>query len=195
MFHQVRVPVVQRDFLRFLWWPNGDLDSNMEEYRMAVHLFGAVSSPRCSNFALKKTASDNEATFGSLVAQTIDRNFYLDYCLKSVECPTSAIGLVGGLRHSCAKEGFRLTKFTSNSREVLESIPEEERSKELKNLDLKQETLPTERALGVHWCTESDTLEFRVTINNKPVTRRDILSVDSSVYDPPGYRCAIRIVY
>jgi len=32
MFHQVRVPEGQQDFLRFLWWPDGDLTQNLEEY-------------------------------------------------------------------------------------------------------------------------------------------------------------------
>lgn len=40
MFHQVTIPPEQCDFLRFLWWPNGNLDSQLEEYRMVVHLFG-----------------------------------------------------------------------------------------------------------------------------------------------------------
>ena len=43
MFHQVRVPEYHRDFLRFLWWPDGDLLRDLEEYQMNVHLFGAVS--------------------------------------------------------------------------------------------------------------------------------------------------------
>ena len=51
MFHQVRVPVEDRDFLWFLWWPGGDLAKGLEEYRMTVHLFGTVSSPSCVNFA------------------------------------------------------------------------------------------------------------------------------------------------
>ena len=48
MFYQVRVPAYQRDYLRFLWWPGGDLNAEIEEYRMMVHPFGAVSSPSCS---------------------------------------------------------------------------------------------------------------------------------------------------
>ena len=57
MFHQVRVPESDRDLLRFLWWSNGDTDGDLEEYQMAVHLFGAISSPSCVNFALRKNAS------------------------------------------------------------------------------------------------------------------------------------------
>ena len=64
MFHQVRVPKYHRDFLRFLWWPDGDLSRDLEEYQMNVHLFGAVSSPSCSNFALRRVADDAENHVG-----------------------------------------------------------------------------------------------------------------------------------
>ncbi|XP_028405254.1 uncharacterized protein LOC114527759 [Dendronephthya gigantea] len=187
MFYQVQVPLSQRDFLRFLWWPNGDLNSNMQEYRMTVHLFGAVSSPSCSNYALRKTASDNEKEFGQQVARTIERNFYVDDCLKSNGNTTTAINLIKDLRHACANGGFHLTKFTSNSGSVLRSIPEKDRSKGLKNLDLIHDKLPLERALGVHWSIESDTIEFCITLSSKPVTRRGILSTVSSLYDPLGF--------
>jgi hypothetical protein len=187
MFYQVRVPISQRNYLRFLWWPNGDLTSCIEEYRMTVHLFGAVSSPACSNFALRKTANDNEKEFGPLDVRKIKRNFYVNDCLKSVNDTTSAINLINNLRSLRAKGGFHLTKFTSNSRVVLQSIPDNERSKELKNLDLEHRKLPIERAIGVYWNIESDEFEFRVTLSSKPTTRRGILSVVSSVYDPLGF--------
>lgn len=56
MFYQVRVTEADKDFLRFLWWPNGDLNKEIAEYRMTVHLFGAVSSPSCARYALRRTA-------------------------------------------------------------------------------------------------------------------------------------------
>ncbi|KAL0189854.1 hypothetical protein M9458_016953 [Cirrhinus mrigala] len=60
MFHQVKVPKEDKDFLRFLWRPDGNTNYPLSEYRMTVHLFGAVSSLSCANFALKGTADDNE---------------------------------------------------------------------------------------------------------------------------------------
>ena len=36
MFHQLRIPEGQRDLLRFLWWPDGDLTQNLENYQMNV---------------------------------------------------------------------------------------------------------------------------------------------------------------
>ena len=43
MFYQVKVPVQQRDLLRFLWWETGDTSKDPQVYKMTVHLFGAAS--------------------------------------------------------------------------------------------------------------------------------------------------------
>lgn len=78
MFHQVKVKEEDKDFLRFLWWPDGDIAKEPEEYRMTVHLFGAVSSPSCASFALQKTAEDNQSEFKPEVCQSVKQNFYVD---------------------------------------------------------------------------------------------------------------------
>ena len=51
---------------------------------MTVHLFGAASSPGCSNFALKTAAEDNEESLGNAAADFPRRDFYVDDGLKSV---------------------------------------------------------------------------------------------------------------
>lgn len=38
-FHQVHIRLSDCDALRFLWWPDGDLESQPEEYQMRVRLF------------------------------------------------------------------------------------------------------------------------------------------------------------
>ena len=45
MFHSFHITTSHRDFLHFLWFENNDLDGAISEFRMNVHLFGAVSSP------------------------------------------------------------------------------------------------------------------------------------------------------
>ena len=84
MYYQVRVPLSDSDVLRFLWWPGNDLDRQPEEYQSGVHLFGAVSSPSCANFALRKAVDNNLQQFDSEAINTVKRNFYIDDCLKSV---------------------------------------------------------------------------------------------------------------
>ena len=51
---------------------------------MQVHLFDATSSPNCAAYALKRTADDNASLFEDEVVSTVERNFYVDDCLKSV---------------------------------------------------------------------------------------------------------------
>ena len=186
MFHQVRVPEVDRDLLRFLWWPRGDFSKKLEEYRMTVHLFGAVSSPSCANFAMRRNAEDHRHEFSPDVVSTVLKNFYVDDCLKSLPSAAVAIKHVEELRRLMLRGGFNLTKWISNDREVLESIPVEARAKDVKDLDLDNDVLPAEKALGVSWFVETDTFGFKVNIKEKPCTRRGILSVVSSVYDPLG---------
>jgi hypothetical protein len=75
MFYQVKLPHSDRNYLRFLWWPDGNTNLELQDYEMCVHPFGAASSPSCANFALKRTADDNEKQFGSKAADTLRRNF------------------------------------------------------------------------------------------------------------------------
>ena len=56
MYHQVFVNEEDRNLLRFLWFENHNLDGKIIQYGMALHLFGAKSSPSIANFALKAVA-------------------------------------------------------------------------------------------------------------------------------------------
>ena len=189
MFHQVGVTKEHRDVLRFIWWHNDDLSKHMEVYRMKVHLFGGVWSPSCANYALLKVADDYGDVFDAEVGKTVRSNFYVDDCLKSVRSEEDAIQLSEQLSNLLALGGFRLTKWLSNRRRVLNGIPTSERAKVVREMDLSRSRLPVERALGVKWDTEEDSLGVSVCPKIKSHTRRGLLSVLCSVYDPLGFLC------
>ena len=86
----------------------------------------------------------------------------------------------------CHGGGFNLTKSTSNSKRVLQSIPEKERWSGVKDEDLVK-NLPEDQVLGVLWNIEDDAFGFKVALKSKPMTRRGVLSALSSVYDPLGF--------
>ena len=189
MFHQVKVAPEDRDALRFLWWKDHDLNKEVHTYRMAVHLFCATSSPSCSGYALRRAAQDNKDDFMDVTVDTVLKNFYVDDCLKSVALNPTAQELVLELRELLARGGVRLTKWVSNRREVLATIPENDRAPPFQELDLELDELPMERALGVCWNVNQDTFEFKVNLNKKPdlpLTRRKMLSFVASFFDPLG---------
>ena len=69
----------------------------------------------------------------------------------------------------------------------MRSIPSSDHSKEMLKRDLDYEGLPIERAIGVQWNVESDRIQFSTVMKDKPLTRRGIVSVVSSLYDPLGF--------
>ena len=187
MFYQVRVRKEDCDFLRIFWWPSGNLHAELVPYRMLVHLFGAVSSPACANLALHKTAEDNQSLFPSDTCETVGTRFYVDDLLTCLQTEEEAISLVKDITDLCSRGGFHLTQWSSNSRRVLQQIPDEERSKMLRSLDLAKSELPEHRALGVRWCPELDQFGFDVELHRDSIpTRRSLLSITSSVFDPLG---------
>ena len=183
MFHQVRVPPEFQTYLKFLWWPNGDLTKSPEDYQMCVHLFGAISSPSCANFALRQTVVE-DLPVSSHAREVIRENFYVDDMLASEDEVSSCVEIIREASSLCSSAGFNLTKFTSNSKEVLDSVASDKRARQDSIVLGKPEF--TERALGVHWWLESDTLGFRINLQDTPLTRRGILSTVSSIYDPLG---------
>lgn len=132
---------------------SGNLENSPEEFQMLVYLLGGISSPSCACYALKRTASDNEKHFDQETFPTIKRNFYVDDCLKSVENVQEASQLMEQLSQLLAKGGFCLTKWISNSRNVIQSLPVAERAGSVKDPDIKN--LPVEHALGIQWDVHS----------------------------------------
>ena len=187
MSYQVKVPVSQRSYLRYLWWKEGDINSEIADHEMCAYLFGAVSSPSSSsNYALKRTPVDNSSSFGIDASETVTKNFYIDDLLKSVKSEEYAVDLIKRVTEMCAAGGFNLTKFICNRKNVLMSLPDIHRREGVKDTDLVKEELPTERALGVYWNVEKDALCFKVNLKEKPRNRRRMLSMLSSFYDPLG---------
>ncbi|XP_060723378.1 uncharacterized protein LOC132844190 [Tachysurus vachellii] len=57
----------------------------------------------------------------------------------------------------------------------------------VRNQDLALGEQQIERALGVKWEVTSDQLQFRIVVNERPLSRRGVLSTVASVYDPLGF--------
>ena len=68
-------------------------------------------------------------------------------------------------------------------RSLFNQFQECDRRNGVKNANLDA-SLPLEKALGVYWDTENDIFRFKIVLKDKPMTRRRILSLISSIFDP-----------
>ena len=184
MFYQVRCTPEDCDALRFLWYPDGNTNLRAVPHRMKVHLFGAKSSPSCASFALLQTTKQFGHQYSPTIAAVVRNNFYVDDCLVSVDEDQTGVCLVKELSEMLALGGFHLTKWVSTSEHITNSIDAKERSGSVDKFDLGDQT--DERVLGMNWSVSGDWFGYQVTIPEKPATRRGLLSISSSVFDPLG---------
>ena len=184
MFHQVIVNPDDQDVLRFLWWKEGDMTRPPSIFKLTRHLFGGCWSPSCCTTALQRVVQDFGDGYSELAKQSVLQSFYVDDLLTSVKDSEIALTLIQELKELLQKGGFNLTKWVSNSTEAIKSMPHEHRSKQY--LDLGASTSFIARALGVIWDVTDDQLTYRVKVPDKPTTKRGILSMLSSIYDPLG---------
>ena len=66
------------------------------------------------------------------------------------------------------------------------SISESRRRIGVKNQDLPGQ-LPNEKPLGICWEVGDDAFTFKIKLDERPLTKRVMLSVISSIYDPLGF--------
>ena len=186
MFHSFQVNPLHRDFLRFFWFEGNTAGKPIMEYRMNIHLFGNGPGLAVATFGLRKTASDGEEEFGKAATNFVHRNFYVDNGLTSLVTAAQPIDLVTMTQAMLTTPKLRLRKVVFNSVEVMEAFSNEDRGKDLRNLDLRHDSLPPQRSLGVYWNLEQDIFSFKVDLPEKPFTRRGVLSIVNSIYDPLG---------
>ena len=186
MYYQVMVPDNQQSFLKFLWGNNGNLLEEPQDFVMCAHVFGGTSSAKCSNYVLTRTAVDNQSIFGKCASETLQKNFYVDELLKSSKDVEAAKELVKDVMNMCKSGGFHLTEFISNSNKLFSSIPESQRRIGVKDQDPSGQ-LPTEKAFGICWEIGQHPFTFKIQLDERPLTKRVMLSVMSSIYDHLGF--------
>lgn len=148
---------------------------------MKVCLFGAVSSPSCSNYALRKAADDSETTVS---AETAD---------VQGNIPSLTTAFVQKKRKNQPLNEYKVFAKEALIRPSL-SVTKwpcwkaYQKKRVFKRLERRNQVIFTlvERALGVEQPIESETFGFRIILHDQPLTQRRTLSTISSFYDPLG---------
>ena len=105
---------------------NGNINEQPQDYHVNVYVFGGTSSPSCSNYTLQRAARHHEARDGKEEDTLRKKNYKYDL-LEQVQDEQTAVKLMKDVGAMCAGGSFHVTKFVSNIKDSLLSIPEEER--------------------------------------------------------------------
>ena len=152
------------------------------------HIFRARDSPTCANYALQKTASDNQAEYPE-AASAVVQMFYMDDYLDFYQNRDDALKLGRDLVSLLKLGGFHLTKFGSNMPEVITALDPGNRESNSSVKDICASPDQSSHVLGLKWDHVKDTLVVSRGVDrplDKAITQRTVLSFVSSVFDPIG---------
>ena len=180
MYNQVKIPQKDKDALRFLWVKG----ERLIHLRMTSHLFGGVWCSSSSTYALRKTVH-SDPNISPAFKEAVLKSFYVDDYLVSVATKEETVFIIKETPAVLQQGGFHLTKFVVNDESILMEIHVDVRAKEVKEIGSQS----TGKVLGIQWDISNDCFYFQINSesNNKlnsEVTRRNMLSVVSSIYDP-----------
>ena len=175
-FLRVGLQETDRDFTRFLWVNDIHADSpKIVTYRFSSVLFGAT----CSPFLLQATLAKHLESSESPLKELLSRNFYVDNFQGVTSDENSLLQIFTEANRELGMANMPLQTWNSNSTllqaYIQETFPEDE--------------LPTRvSVLGMSWDTSTDTfylkpVKFRTF---KSLTKRKLLSLVSSTFDPLG---------
>ena len=192
MFLQIRLKEEDRDSHRYLW---RDLDpkATPKIYRMTRVTFGVVSSPFLAIGTIQEHVRRCKETF-PVASREILRNTYVDDFASGRDNVQETLKLQQSAAELMQKAAFNLTKWSSNSSELMDAIPERDRAAvNLVNLESGlAEAHPITKALGLKWNTITDNLVFGINVDvvkskSKTVyTKREVASLAAKLFDLIG---------
>ncbi|CAG2212809.1 unnamed protein product [Mytilus edulis] len=129
MYLRIKIAPDDRPFHRFLWRAM-KTEQEPEEYEFNSVVFGVNSSPFQAQFVSRKHAEMTKDSYPR-AAETVLKSTYMDDSMDSVINDEQGIELYNQLSQLWAKAGMYARKWLSNSKAVLQCIPEEDRASQV----------------------------------------------------------------
>lgn len=181
MFRQINLFSEDRDFHRILW--REDPRQPVQEYQLNTVTYGTGPATFLSTRILHQLATDEGGAYPK-AAKMLREDFYVDDMLAGAHSIEEAQESFREINELMKLGKMNLRKWTSNSRQLLEDIPENQREKGI--IQIKEDE--TIKPLGIHWSPLKDEFQFTIILKSHPnLTMRGILSEIASIFDPTGW--------
>jgi len=186
-----RVKINESDYCyQRIFWRENPTDE-LKIYELTTVIFGLTSAPFLATRCLKRLADDQGEEFPAAKGALLN-DFYIDDVFTGADSIEEALNIKNQLTEILQGAGFELTKWCSSSLELLNGIPAEKLEKSFPLYNGKEFVVKT---LGLIWLPHEDC--YRVWVNLKKLatyTKRGILSLVASVFDPLGFLSPVTII-
>lgn len=192
MFHCLAINENDQHCQRFLWYDVDNPNKDYAVYVMQVVTFGATCSPYQAQF-IKKLNAERYANDFPLAVQTILTCHYVDDMLASFDTEEKAIATARQVKEIHWHGNFNIRNWRSNSVAVLQAMGEDTKPQRVDML--LGHTGQADKVLGMWWQTADDNLTYslrfvsiytEITESHQPPTKRQLLKLLMSIYDPLG---------
>lgn len=181
MYRQVNIVPEQQNLQRILWRQMGD--EQIRQYRLNTVTYGTASASFLATRCLKQVALEIENENPD-VSSVILRDFYVDDLITGASDECGAIVMARQVSDTLRKYCFELRKWSSNEQAVLDALGKGYNE----NVGYYIANDDKHKILGVMWQPTDDVFENVVQVQacERNVTKRQILSVISKLFDPLG---------
>jgi hypothetical protein len=187
-FLQVGLQESERDVTRFLWVKDVTKPvskDNLKVFRFRRVPFGYISSP----FLLSATIKHHLEQDGSKDARDMVQNVYVDNILGVRNSTEEGWKYYETAKRLLADVKMNVRQWSTNDDDLWEKIPEKDRA-----------SSRVTKVMGMIWDTEADEISLRPPKKKIPdiisavsVTKRQLVSMISSFFDPCGFFSPILI--
>ncbi|XP_054279797.1 uncharacterized protein LOC128997957 [Macrosteles quadrilineatus] len=181
MYLQILIKPSDQLFQLVLWRDNPSED--ISTYKLTRVTFGVNSSPYLAIRTLHQLAEDEGKDFPE-AANVLRTQTYVDDIVTGADTVDEAKNLQNQLIQLLNRGHFELRKWTSNSPELLQSLPDTHKDSPV---FLENTPDPHFSILSLHWSPDSDNFSFHLNLPPKTLTKRHVLSLVAKIYDPCGF--------
>lgn len=193
MFRQVRVDERHRRWQRILWRESPH--EPLLTYELTTVTYGMACGPYNAIRAMQQCGRDNshilaDGSRAAAAQESIDKDFYVDDYLASVESTERAVELAKDIDTVLQHGHFHLRKWRSNDAAALAQI-----TSTFSSTDEIELNSPETTVLGLHWNPITDNLFYKIKLDDSPSdTKRRIVSDTARLYDPINMLAPVIIV-